>query len=246
MYLGGDGLLKVIDVSVPPIPAEVGHFQFAMTPAGLFVRDRDVVVGNDDAGIWVVHNTHAEVAVELSGLAARRDAAGVRLSWETTTTLGIASYTVWRQEGGGPRAAVAAVAARDPFAYTVLDGLAPAAACTYWVEGVLAAGGSIWLGPATAAAATGSVVSLRCWPNPVRSAATFGFALPAPATVQLEVFDLRGRRVATVQGGEFAAGSHQAVWDRRDDGGQPVAAGTYLARLSGPDFVRTAKVLVRD
>lgn len=246
VYLGADGAVRVIDVSTPSAPAEVGNFEVATTPQGLFARDRGIVVGDDTAGIWTLHNDHAEVAVELSGLSARREADGVRLSWATTAPLGIATYAIWRQEDGAARVVAGSLAGRDPATYDFLDTQAPAAACSYLIEGRRLDQGSVWFGPATAPALTGGAAWLRCWPNPVRASATFAFALSSPSTVHLDVYDLRGRRVADVERGEFRAGLHQIVWDRRDDLGRPVAAGTYLARLSGADVVRTVKVLVED
>lgn len=85
-------------------------------------------------------------------------------------------------------------------------------------------------------------------PNPLRLAAGTGtavsFALPRPATVELGVYDVRGRRVALAASGEYAAGTHRARWDGRDAAGQGVPAGLYFiaGRLDG--VVRSARVTV--
>ena len=82
------------------------------------------------------------------------------------------------------------------------------------------------------------------WPNPARSVAQLGFALPRAASLGLEIHDLQGRRVRTLASGRFAAGRYVLAWDLRDDGGQPVAPGVYLARLSGEAGVRTRRIVV--
>jgi flagellar hook assembly protein FlgD len=54
----------------------------------------------------------------------------------------------------------------------------------------------------------------------------------------LEIHDLRGRRVKTVSRAEQEIGSQLVTWDGTDGHGDPVPAGTYFARLrvDGPDL----------
>jgi len=68
-------------------------------------------------------------------------------------------------------------------------------------------------------------------PNPFNPRTTLRFELIAGATVELAVFDVSGRRIATLASGHRAAGRHEAVWQGRDDDGRPVPSGVYLARL---------------
>lgn len=79
--------------------------------------------------------------------------------------------------------------------------------------------------------------------NPFRSAAMLRFELDRDAEVTLEVFDATGRRVATLQDGPLTAGRHFRRWDGRNDAGQPLAAGIYLARLRTPDSMETVKLV---
>ncbi|NNF03597.1 MAG: T9SS type A sorting domain-containing protein, partial [Rhodothermales bacterium] len=74
------------------------------------------------------------------------------------------------------------------------------------------------------------------YPNPFGPSATIEYALDRPAHTEIAVFDLGGRRVATVLDAERSAGVHRIEW--RSDG---LAAGGYLIRLSGPSgtHVRT-------
>ena len=50
--------------------------------------------------------------------------------------------------------------------------------------------------------------------------------------VQLEIYDLSGRRIAQIQPGGSTAGSLQVEWDGRDSQGQVAAPGIYLYRLA--------------
>ena len=70
-------------------------------------------------------------------------------------------------------------------------------------------------------------------PNPLlRGDARFRFTLPTRGHAGLAIYDVGGRRVATLVDGETGAGTHEARWDGRVDGGDRAAAGLYLARLT--------------
>ncbi len=74
-------------------------------------------------------------------------------------------------------------------------------------------------------------------PNPVSSGGTvFRFALPARASVELAVYDVRGRRVRLVGREEMEAGEHLLAWDGRGDDGRALSSGHYVAnlRVRGP------------
>ncbi|MFH1571351.1 MAG: M4 family metallopeptidase, partial [Gemmatimonadota bacterium] len=70
------------------------------------------------------------------------------------------------------------------------------------------------------------------WPNPFNSTAMIAFDLPAPARVELTIYDVRGARVTQLLAAERDAGQYQVAWDGCDDRGQPVGSGVYLCRLS--------------
>lgn len=73
-------------------------------------------------------------------------------------------------------------------------------------------------------------------PNPFNPATTLRFRLEAPGTVELQVFDARGRQVRRFPPAAYAAGEHGAAWDGRDDAGRPLASGVFVVRMT----VRTA------
>ena len=62
------------------------------------------------------------------------------------------------------------------------------------------------------------------------------FELPIATPVRLEVFDLQGRRIATLAEASFPAGFHTVSWDRRDATGVRVKPGIYLYRLEAGAF----------
>lgn len=81
------------------------------------------------------------------------------------------------------------------------------------------------------------------FPNPFNPSASVEFSLPRPATVRLEVFDVRGRVAAVViDGRRMNPGAHRASLDGHD-----LAGGVYLYRMTavyedGRRDVRTRKM----
>lgn len=63
-------------------------------------------------------------------------------------------------------------------------------------------------------------------PNPSGGVARFAVSLPRAADVDLGVFDVTGRRVATLVAGRLSAGAREFAWDARG-----VRDGVYFARL---------------
>jgi hypothetical protein len=68
-------------------------------------------------------------------------------------------------------------------------------------------------------------------PNPFSIRTTLRFDLPRGGRVEVRVYDVTGRVVRSLAGGEFAAGSHTLEWDGRDDGGAALQTGLYFCRL---------------
>jgi len=89
--------------------------------------------------------------------------------------------------------------------------------------------------------------SPRLWvssANPTSSGADIGFSLPVCSRVDLSIFDLAGRRVATLMTGMYEAGISQARWDGRS-GESGFASGVYFVRLQTENERLVQKVVVR-
>ncbi|MBC8367534.1 T9SS type A sorting domain-containing protein [bacterium] len=67
---------------------------------------------------------------------------------------------------------------------------------------------------------------LVAWPNPFNPKTTLRFVTDSSGWVELDVFDLTGRRVSKVFGGHLPAGPHEYNWLAED-----LASGVYLARI---------------
>jgi hypothetical protein len=70
------------------------------------------------------------------------------------------------------------------------------------------------------------------YPNPFNPSTVIQYALPQPGAVRLNVYDMMGRKVATLVDGPKAAGYHQVVFDARHLG-----SGAYMYRLEAGNAV---------
>ncbi len=68
-------------------------------------------------------------------------------------------------------------------------------------------------------------------PNPFSHRARIRYTLPAAGRVEIAVFDVSGRRVATLVDGSRPAGEHETVWDGRDEAGRTAVPGVYFTVL---------------
>jgi hypothetical protein len=81
-------------------------------------------------------------------------------------------------------------------------------------------------------------------PNPLTREAVFAFDLPAAAPVSLAIYDLSGRRVASLVSGSQEPDRYQVRWNAVSDGGSRVSAGLYFARFTTPGMSRVTRLIV--
>ncbi|MCB0286771.1 MAG: T9SS type A sorting domain-containing protein [Calditrichaeota bacterium] len=78
------------------------------------------------------------------------------------------------------------------------------------------------------------------YPNPFNPGTTIAFELPQSAKIELGVFDITGRKVATIAAGNYAAGHYSLNFDAKN-----LASGVYFYRLTAENSVRlTRKMMI--
>lgn len=80
-------------------------------------------------------------------------------------------------------------------------------------------------------------------PNPTSGESRLEFMLESPASIQLDVFDVAGRRVRSVESGARPAGQNWASWDGRMDNGHEAPSGVYFFRLQNGSNVLTSRIV---
>ncbi|MBU1881993.1 T9SS type A sorting domain-containing protein, partial [bacterium] len=84
-----------------------------------------------------------------------------------------------------------------------------------------------------------SQLSINAHPNPFNPTTAISIQLSAGSEVNLSVYDISGRKVATLIDGFRNAGSHEVTFD-----GSQLASGIYLYRLTAGEFSAVGKMVL--
>ncbi len=82
------------------------------------------------------------------------------------------------------------------------------------------------------------------YPNPFRERATVSFELDAPAQVSVTLYDLLGRRVATLMNGPAATGPHLITWEGKNLHGTALSSGLYFWKVTAGSKTETGAVML--
>lgn len=88
-------------------------------------------------------------------------------------------------------------------------------------------------------------IALHAYPNPFRESTGFSFDLKGAQQAELNIYNLRGQKVRTLQHESLGKGWQELGWDGLNQQGLPLAPGIYLCRLKtswGVQTVRLAKI----
>lgn len=77
----------------------------------------------------------------------------------------------------------------------------------------------------------------HAYPNPFNPTTQIDYTLPESSEVQLEVFDITGRKVSTLIDGTQASGTHSVTFD-----GSELSSGVYIYRLTAGEQVLTRQM----
>ncbi len=81
-------------------------------------------------------------------------------------------------------------------------------------------------------------------PNPFNSGTVIAYELEHTCRVKLEVFDLLGRKIASVVDQTQSQGKHRTLWNGCDDQSRSVPSGAYFYRLQAGTFSKTRKLIL--
>ena len=83
-------------------------------------------------------------------------------------------------------------------------------------------------------------------PNPFNPTTRISFTLAEAGQIELSVFDVSGRKRATLANSSNTIGTQEIVWSGKDDSGRELSSGVYFVRLAYRGGSQTRKlVLIR-
>jgi len=77
------------------------------------------------------------------------------------------------------------------------------------------------------------------YPNPFNVSTTISYTLPYQSNVTLDIYDILGRKVETLNNGNQSAGSHSIIWNA--DG---FSSGVYFYKLTAGEYKHTQKMML--
>jgi len=86
--------------------------------------------------------------------------------------------------------------------------------------------------------------TLTSAPNPFNPESRISVSLPAASNINLDVYDVSGRRVRTLASENLSAGVHCFTWDAKDNAGRSVSAGVYVYKLTAGKQVMVERTVL--
>ncbi len=82
------------------------------------------------------------------------------------------------------------------------------------------------------------------YPNPFNPSTTIRFTISQSEKVMVRIFDITGKKVMTLVDQRLAAGTHQIVWDGKDDNGRIAPSGIYFYQLKTESYLESKKMVL--
>jgi len=79
-------------------------------------------------------------------------------------------------------------------------------------------------------------------PNPFNPRITISFNVGRSGPVELNIYDLVGRRIINLVSKRFEVGQYSQQWDGRDNSGSRLPAGVYLVRIKSETTTDSKKI----
>jgi len=237
----------------------MGEWSAAITESGTNMRNylddntryfqykANLSTGGDDTPTLydVTVNWHITTGVSDYDFAASSAEEGVVLTWDCDDE-SISGFNLYRSTESGEAEKARRETVNDefvtgspPYEY-VDDNVSKGITYNYWLEIIDAGGSSETVGPVSCEW-NGSLPSAyalyQSKPNPARGSATITFDLPEPAPVTLAVYDISGRKVATLADGVLPAGTHERT-------ASEFASGVYVYRLEAGSYTAARKMVI--
>jgi FlgD Ig-like domain/Beta-propeller repeat len=82
------------------------------------------------------------------------------------------------------------------------------------------------------------------YPNPFNPTTEIQFYLPEKSQVNIEVYDILGRKLRTLFTGLIPPGTYTAQWNGTDNAGLRVSSGIYIYRMVAGNFIESRKMVL--
>lgn len=88
------------------------------------------------------------------------------------------------------------------------------------------------------------LLSTYNYPNPFNPSTTIAYNLGKDTLVNLDIYNIKGQLVRNLHSGLQNRGTHNVVWNGKDNQGRATSSGFYFYRLKAGDKQITRKILM--
>jgi carboxypeptidase family protein/type IX secretion system substrate protein len=200
------------------------------TEADIVVASNDLITA--DAALQHLYNPPEELTLQHTG-------ANVILQWNAPVGPGLTDYNIYRDDE-----VIGTVSA-----LLYIDPDVPAGNHSYYVTAIYGDYESV---PSNIVELTGSDPNMLPivnklggnHPNPFNPATTISFSVAETGHVTLEVFNIKGAKVAILRDVVLSADNYTAVWNGKDGNGSPVSSGVYFYKMKAGKYEETKKMIL--
>lgn len=82
------------------------------------------------------------------------------------------------------------------------------------------------------------------YPNPFNPTTSIEYAIPRSEYVRLDIYNISGQRIRTLQADFQLPGQYKAMWNGIDESGRLVASGIYICRLKTQSMILSKRMLL--
>ena len=247
--------LRVVDISDPSVPVEVGYYDTYLGPSGGFnglwsaypyFPSGKIIGGNREDGlyVWRFNGTRAGrlygiVLDSLSGIPLV-DATITILETGRSTTSDSGGFFKLGELPSGPAGYTLMVSLQNYYSKTI-EGLELNDGDSLWLEIMLSS--SVSSVDEESSGPPRSFSLHQNYPNPFNPTTTIRYSLPRESHVHLTILTVLGSLVRTLVNETQPSGYRMVKWDGNDDRGRPVSSGVYLYRLDAGGRSETRKMV---
>ncbi|NBB86893.1 MAG: T9SS type A sorting domain-containing protein [Bacteroidetes bacterium] len=195
---------------------------------------------------WTLGSEANPLPVELAAFDAQLDGTTVRLTWDTASETNNAGFRIERRQQASTWTSIGFIeghgTTNEPQQYTFVDANLPfeADSLTYRLRQVDTHGAETLSSEVEVSLPTPERLTLHSnFPNPFHGRTTIRYELPQAAHIQLDVYDMLGRRIRTLVDARQRAGRQQVQFNAA-----ALPSGVYVVRLTSDGATRTQTIAV--
>lgn len=87
-------------------------------------------------------------------------------------------------------------------------------------------------------------LSASNYPNPFNPSTKISYTLKNNGQTELSIYNIKGQKVATLVNDEMSTGTHEVIWNGKDEQGKNVSSGLYFYRLESGTTSLTKKMIL--